>query len=88
MEMPAGVCLEEQIGMMILLDLEFYDESGRVVTLAELVNGPVIISPVDYRRPNVCDFLQTDLARVLPDVRLEPGTQFTVLSIVFRYRLL
>lgn len=85
-EMPAeanGVRLKEQIGAMIPLDLEFYDEFGQIVTLKQLIKGPVIIAPVYFRCPNVCNFLQTDLARVLPDVRLEPGKQFTVLSISF-----
>jgi protein SCO1/2 len=85
-EMPAeatGVRLNEQIGVMLPLDLEFYDESMQVVTLRQLIKGPVIIAPVYFRCPNVCNFLQTDLARVLPDVRLEPGKQFTVLSISF-----
>ncbi len=85
-EMPAEateVRLKEQIGTVLPLDLEFYDESGQVITLKHLINGPVIIAPVYFRCPNVCNFLQTDLARVLPDVRLEPGKQFTVLSISF-----
>jgi len=83
-EMPTeatGVRLKEQIGAMIPLDLEFYDESGQVVTLRQLIKGPVIIAPVYYRCSNVCNFVQTDLARVLPDIRLGPGKQFTVLSI-------
>ena len=83
-EMPAevnGVRLNEQIGAMLPLDIEFYDEAGEVVTLRQLIKGPVIIAPVYFRCPNVCNFLQMDLARVLPDVRLEPGKQFTVLSI-------
>ncbi|MFQ5963596.1 MAG: SCO family protein [Candidatus Scalinduaceae bacterium] len=85
-EMPAEVTsvrLKEQIGAMLPLDLEFYNESGQVVTLRQLIKGPVIIAPVYFRCPNVCNFIQTDLARVLPDVRLEPGKQFTVLSISF-----
>jgi protein SCO1/2 len=83
-EMPdnsKGVRLEEQIGAMIPLDLEFYEESGQLVTLKQLIKGPVIIAPVYYSCSNVCNFVQTDLARVLPDIRLEPGKQFTVLSI-------
>ncbi len=83
-EMPdnaKGVRLDEQIGAMIPLDLEFYEESGQLVTLKQLIKGPVIIAPVYYRCSNVCNFVQTDLARVLPDIRLEPGKQFTVLSI-------
>lgn len=85
-EMPAeatGSRLKEQIGAILPLDLEFYDESGQRVTLRQLIRGPVIIAPVYFRCPNVCNFLQADLARVLPDIRLEPGKQFTVLSISF-----
>lgn len=86
MEMPKndpGVGLDEKIGSSIPLDLTFRDESGRSVTLRQLVDGPTIIAPVYYRCPNVCNFLQGDLARVLPDVRREPGREYRVLSVSF-----
>ncbi len=85
-EMPKddpGVGLEEKIGAAIPLNLTFRDESGQPVTLDQLVNGPTIIAPIYYRCPNVCNFLQTDLARVLPDIRREPGKEYNVLSISF-----
>lgn len=85
-EMPAddpGVGLDEKIGASIPLDLEFLDESGRTVNLRQLVDGPTIIAPIYYRCPNVCNFLQSDLARVLPDLRREPGVDYRVLSISF-----
>lgn len=85
-EMPEnapGVGLEEKIGSRIPLDVTFTDSSGETVRLADLVDGPTIIAPVYYRCPNVCNFLQTDLARVLPDVGREPGEEFEVVSISF-----
>ena len=78
-----GVRLDEKIGTMLPLDLEFRDESGQLVTLRQLVKGPTIIAPVYYRCPNVCNFMLEGMARILPDVRLEPGKQFTVLAISF-----
>jgi len=85
-EMPKddpGVGLEEKIGTTIPLELTFRDETGQPVTLAELVNGPTIIAPIYYRCPNVCNFLQSDLARVLPDIKQEPGSEYNVISVSF-----
>ena len=86
MEMPKedpGVGLEEKIGEVIPLDLTFRDESGQSVTLGQLVKGPTIIAPIYYRCPNVCNFLQSDLARVLPDIRRTPGQEYNVISVSF-----
>ncbi len=77
------VGLEEQLGQKIPLDLSFVDEQGKSVTLQELVTGPTIIAPVYYQCPNVCNFLQAGLARVLPQLKLTPLEQYRVLSISF-----
>lgn len=85
-EMPkedSGVGLEEKIGESIPLGLTFKDETGQLVTLGQLVTGPTIIAPIYYRCPNVCNFLQADLARVLPDIRRQPGEDYQVVSISF-----
>jgi len=77
------VGLEERLGAQIPLDLTFRDETGRAVTLRELVTVPTVIAPVYYRCPNVCSFLQGGLARALPEVKLTPGKDFRVLSVSF-----
>jgi len=82
-ESDPAVGLEERIGAAIPLELAFRDEEGRSVTLGELVSGPTIIAPVYYGCPNVCNFLQAGLARVLPSIKRTPGEEFTVLSISF-----
>jgi protein SCO1/2 len=75
--------LEERLGGTIPLDFTFIDEEGKKVVLRDLITGPTIIAPVYYHCPNVCNFLQSDLARVLPEVKLEPGRGYRVLSISF-----
>lgn len=77
------VGLDEKLGEYIPLDLVFSDEQGQPVKLAELVNKPTIIAPVYYRCPNVCHFLQGDLARVLPGLKLKAGEDYQVISFSF-----
>ncbi len=83
-EAPAGkVGLEEHLGAYLPLDLVFRDEEGNPVKLGDLVNKPTIIAPVYYRCPNVCHFLQGDLARVLPGIKLKAGEDYQVISFSF-----
>lgn len=77
------VGLEERLGEKIPLELSFRDEAGQVVRLGDLISGPTIIAPVYYQCSNVCNFLQGGLAKVLPQIRLEPGVQYQVLSVSF-----
>jgi protein SCO1/2 len=77
------VGLDEKLGNVIPLDAVFRDEDGRPVTLAELITVPTLIAPVYFSCPNVCSFLQGELARVLPQVRLTPDRDYRVLSISF-----
>jgi protein SCO1/2 len=77
------VGLDEKLGTYIPLDLVFRDEQGNPVSLSDLVTKPTIIAPVYYRCPNVCHFLQGDLARVLPGINLNAGEDYQVISFSF-----
>ena len=77
------VGLDEKLGTIIPLDLTFRDEQGQPVRLDELINKPTVIAPVYYRCPNVCHFLQGDLARVLPALKLKAGEDYQVISFSF-----
>ncbi|HEX9079716.1 MAG TPA: SCO family protein, partial [Desulfuromonadaceae bacterium] len=70
----ASVGVDEHLGAKIPLDTVFRDEAGRPVRLADLVTGPTIILPVYYSCTNVCSYLQSGLARVLPAINQRPGT--------------
>jgi protein SCO1/2 len=77
------VGLDEKLGSLLPLNLVFTDEQGNPVSLAELVTKPTVIAPVYYRCPNVCHFLQGDLARVLPGLKLKGGEDYQVISVSF-----
>ena len=79
----AKVGLDEKLGTHIPLDLTFRDEQGQPVRLGDLITMPTVIAPVYYRCPNVCHFLQGDLARVLPGLKLKAGTDYQVISFSF-----
>lgn len=77
------VGLDERLGASLPLDLTLRDETGQPVRLADLVDMPTVIAPVYYRCPNVCHFLQGELARVLPQLKLVAGQDYRVLSVSF-----
>ena len=77
------VGLDEQLGTRLPLDLSFRDETGAPVSLRDLITRPTVIAPVYYRCPNVCHFLQGELARVLPELKLTAGSDYQVLSVSF-----
>ncbi|WP_236026682.1 SCO family protein [Geomonas diazotrophica] len=82
----ANVGLDERLGAKIPLDLVFKDEDGRQRRLQELITGPTIILPVYYSCTNVCNYLQEGLARALPEIKLEPGREYRVISVSFDER--
>jgi protein SCO1/2 len=77
----AAIGVDEKLGARIPLDIDFRDENGQPVRLADLISGPTIILPVYYNCTNVCNFLQSGLARVLPDIKRIPGKEYRVISV-------
>lgn len=60
-EMPAelqGVGIDEKLGAKLDLSLQFKNEDGQVVTLGDYLKDgkPVVISPVYYQCPGLCNF--------------------------------
>jgi len=82
-EAAPSVALDERLGAKVPLDLTFRDETGKPVRLGDLVTGPTIILPVYYGCTNVCNYLQNGLARVLPQLKAKPVTEYRVISVSF-----
>jgi protein SCO1 len=74
--------IEERLGAQVPLDLDFVDENGQPVKLAELVDRPTILAPVYYRCSNVCNLLQGGLAEVFPKLDIKPGS-VRIISVSF-----
>lgn len=78
-----SVGVEEKLGQQIALQAVFKDEAGQSVTMAQMVDKPTIIVPIYFSCPNVCAIIQSSLAAVLPDVKLEAGRDYQVVSVSF-----
>ncbi len=81
-----GVGIDEKIGTNIDLNLTFKDENGETVTLAKYINGshiPVIISPVYYSCPGLCNFHLNGLTDALKLMDWNVGDKFKVVAISF-----
>ena len=79
----ANVGVTEKLGQNIAAEARFFDEDGRSVTMAEIVDKPTIVVPIYFSCPNVCAIIQSSLTSVLPDVKLQPGVDFQVVSVSF-----
>lgn len=76
--------IDEKLGENIPLDIYFYDEFGKGVTLGELMNGkPTMIALVYYRCPGICSPLLTGLAAGVDKLDYEPGNQYNLITISF-----
>lgn len=80
-ETEAGIT--EHLGKKIAVDAEFVTSDGRKVKIGGLLTKPTLIAPVYYSCPNVCNFLQSRLAAVVPEMKIKPGEQFNLISVSF-----
>ena len=80
-----NVGIKEQLGQQLDLNMSFKDESGQTVQLSQYINGskPVIISPVYYDCPRLCNFHLNGLTEGLQKLDWNPGQNFEILAISF-----
>jgi protein SCO1 len=89
---PAGVRppvlkdvgIDQLLNNQVPLDLEFRDESGRTVKLAEYFKDkPVVLSLVYYDCPRLCTQVLNGLLGALKTLPMTPGKEFVNLSVSF-----
>jgi protein SCO1/2 len=81
-----GIGIDEKLGQVLDLNLSFKDENGETVTLAKYIHAdgiPVIISPVYFSCPGLCNFHLNGLTDALKMVDWNAGEKFRVLAISF-----
>ncbi|MGZ3742318.1 MAG: SCO family protein [Pseudobdellovibrionaceae bacterium] len=81
-----GVGIEEKLGTRLDLNLTFKNENGETVSLAKYFEGssmPVIISPVYYSCPGLCNFHLNGLTDALKAMDWTVGSKFKVVAISF-----
>ncbi|MGZ3769429.1 MAG: SCO family protein [Bdellovibrio sp.] len=82
-----GIGIDEKLGGKLDLSLKVKDETGKEVTLASYFDGkhPVILSPVYFSCPGLCNFHLNGLTDGLKAMDLDwtVGRKFKVLSLSF-----
>jgi protein SCO1/2 len=73
--------VEEQPRARVPLEARFTDEKGRELALGELIRGPTILSLLYYRCANACDLLLLGTAEAVRSLPLEPGRDYTLLTV-------
>jgi protein SCO1/2 len=78
-----GVGITEHAGARLPLDLEFTDEDGKPVRLAQFFPGdrPVILTLGYYRCPMLCTLVLNSLVDGLKDLPWTPGQQFEIVTV-------
>ena len=83
--LPPGlqeVSIEQKLGASVPMDLVFKDETGRSVTLAEVVGGkPTILNIVYYECPMLCTMVLNGLLTSLRTLAFDVGDEFRVVTL-------
>jgi protein SCO1/2 len=78
------VAFEQKLNAQLPLDLEFRDETGRTVKLAEyFVDKPVLLIPVYYECPMLCNLSMGEVVKTLRTMKQTPGKDFRVVMFSF-----
>ena len=83
-ELSKDVYIDEHLGKSIPLDLEFKNQDGDSVKIADYFNKgrPVIIAPVYYSCTRLCTFVLNGLTQAVKEqTGLLPGQEYTLLTV-------
>ncbi|MBU1566426.1 MAG: SCO family protein, partial [Proteobacteria bacterium] len=75
--------IEEKTGQYLPLDLEFVDEVGKKIRLAEIIDRPTIFLPIYFYCPNICSKNLANLAIALGNLSFVPGKEYRVIALSF-----
>ncbi len=80
-----GVGIDEKLGGMIPMDLEFYDENGSAIHIGDYFTGdrPVILNLVYHNCPMLCNIMLESFTKTVRDMEFSPGSEFDILTVSF-----
>ncbi len=79
-----NVGIDQKLNQPIPLDLEFHDETGKTVRLADFFGRkPVVLSLVYYDCPMLCTMVLNGLLESLKQLKFNVGDQFNVVTVSF-----
>ncbi len=82
---PSGVVkdvkFDQKLGDRLPADLAFRDDAGRELRLGDLLGKrPIVLAPVYYRCPLLCNQLLTGLTRTLKAMSMTTGVDFDLIA--------
>ncbi|MCC6393069.1 MAG: SCO family protein [Bryobacterales bacterium] len=78
------VAFEQKLNAQLPIGLPFRDETGRTAPLGEYFQGkPVVLVPVYYECPMLCNLTMSSLVKTLKTLPLTPGKDFRVVMFSF-----
>ena len=80
---PPNITIAQKLNTRIPLDLQFRDETGKVVRLREYFNHgrPVLLNFVYYRCPMLCPMVLDGTTESLTHLKFDIGKEFDVLTV-------
>ena len=75
--------IEEKTGQYLPLDIEFVDETGKQIILADIIDRPTILLPIYFYCPNICSKNLSNLAIALNNLSAKPGEDYRVIAFSF-----
>lgn len=83
-EIIEKVGIDQKLGGQVPLNLEFRDEYGKTVHLADYFGSkPVILNLVYYQCPMLCTFVLNGLEKALKPLSFSVGREFNVVTVSF-----
>src|SRR5437016_13726892 len=77
------VGIEQHIGAQAPLDVPFFDEQGRPVTLRQYAGKPVILALVYYQCPSLCNLVLNGVVRATQGLKFTAGVDYEVVAVSF-----
>lgn len=80
-----GITVQQKLGATLPLDAVFTDSTGKQVKLGDLFEKgkPVILTMNYYRCPMLCGLLLNGMVDALKEIDLDPGKDFTLITVSF-----
>jgi protein SCO1/2 len=80
----AGIGIQQQLGSQLPLDTEFRDQAGTPVRLGKYFGKkPVLLVPVYYTCPTLCDEALRGVVEGISPLALRPGRDFEIVAFSF-----
>ena len=77
----AGIAYEQRLGNQLPWHM-FFDDTGRIVRLADITEGKPLVLVLGYFRcPGLCDVVRGDLFEALRASGLKAGTDYSLVAL-------